>query len=399
MTFKTSAWVYPWDLQDEGIARVLDRLKQSGINGINVTTIYHSGMFFLPHNPRRKIYFTEPGSLYFPPDKSWYGKIKIKPPVSHLASRKFWEELREETLKRSMELTSWTLALHNSKIGLDYPETNVVNAFGDLYPTALCAANEDVREFILMLVEDLAVNYRFDNIFIESLEFMPLRHGYHHEVIGVPVSPMVDFLMSLSFSPSLCTKAKEAGIDIDSVRVLVRDLCSRELKDPFQSQLQMGLAELEEFLEGEFSRYLSFREKLLSSLLREIRTVLDKNGKVNLWVCDFGPLYPLGPFRNGWQNGVNLKQWLPYIDAIHPTFYFADLGLFKQKVDEYFSLLGAMEHKVEIIPAVRSILPQVASKKDLSAMVRYLKPHSDGMSFYNYGFMAYETLDWIRQEL
>jgi len=392
-----SVWIYPWDLQDEGIANVLDRLQANNIQGLNVVVIYHSGMFFLPHNPKRKLYFPQPGALYFPPDK-WYEQSAIKPPVSEFASKAFWDELREETLKRNMKLTAWSLALHNSFIGFNYPETNVVNAFGDRYPTALCPTNEALRDFLLHVYEDLAKNYGFDNILIESLEYMPFRHGYHHEVFGVPVNPLIDFFMSLSFSPGIYKKAAEQGIDLDKVRNFVKVKCEEAFNNPFSQQPTMSWEEIRNAADGQMGAYLDLRENLLADLMKEIKEVISANSKAMVSALDFGPLYGLGPSETSWQNGVNLEKHVPYLDQIHPTFYFTDPEVLKAKVAEYFGVIAKLSKPVEIVPAIRAILPQVGSQEDLRVQISCLRDRCSSFTFYNYGFMAYEVLEWIGRE-
>jgi len=393
-----SVWIYPWDLQDEGIASVLDRLKDNNINGVNVAVNYHSGMFLLPHNPKRKLYFPRPGALYFPPDASWYEKSVIKPPVSEFASKTFWVKLREETAKRGMTVTAWSLALHNSFIGFNYPQTNVVNAFGDHYPTALCPSNSSIREFLLNLYNDLSKNYDFDNILIESLEYMPFRHGYHHEVIGIPVNATIDFFMSLSFSPELNQRAVSNGIDIEAVRNYVRNKVEEAFSNPSASK-EMSWDEIEAAVDGHMKAYLNLREEVISSLLGEIKSLIAANNKnTKLSALDFGPLYAMGPRGKSWQNGVNLEKIVNFIDEIHPTFYFADITLFKSKVDEYLGIWRSLERPVDLVPAIRAILPQINGPADLHEQVSYLKPHSSGFTFYNYGFMVYETLKWISNE-
>ena len=49
---------YPWDVIDEGYDAIIDAVKRSGLNAIYITVNYHSGMFFLPHSKKRKIYFS-----------------------------------------------------------------------------------------------------------------------------------------------------------------------------------------------------------------------------------------------------------------------------------------------------------------------------------------------------
>ena len=393
-----SVWIYPWDLQDEGISNVLNRLQDNNIQGINVAVIYHSGMFFLPHNPKRKLYFPQPGALYFPPDSSWYDKSPIKPPISEFASKAFWDELRNETAKRGMTMTAWSLALHNSFIGFNYPDTSVVNAFGDLYPTALCPSSSIMSNFLVDMYKDLAQNYSFDNILIESLEFMPFRHGYHHEVIGVPINSDIDFFMSLSFSPGMYEKSASEGINIEAVRNFIRSKCEEAFNAPFQQQSVMSWGEIENAVDGHMKAYLNLREDLIINVLKEIKTVISKHSKAKFSALDFGPLYLLGPRDTSWQNGVNLTKASPYLDEIHPTFYFTDKDIFRTKIDEYLAVIGKLEKPLDIIPAIRAVLPQVGSQEDLKDQLDYLKPHSSGFTFYNYGFMPYETLKWISEE-
>lgn len=87
-------FAYPWDVIDEGADAVLDAVERAGLNALYITTWYHSGMFFLPHNPVRRTYFPTPGALYFQPG-AWHGEHRLTPPVSDLTQdwAGFWEEL------------------------------------------------------------------------------------------------------------------------------------------------------------------------------------------------------------------------------------------------------------------------------------------------------------------
>src|SRR5690625_4285091 len=98
---------------DEGIPETLDKIKKAKINTVNVAVHYHSGRFLLSHNPKRKVYFPKPGAIYFKEDPSCYADSKIKPISSSKYTDEFWNQLREETNKRSMKITAWMLALHN----------------------------------------------------------------------------------------------------------------------------------------------------------------------------------------------------------------------------------------------------------------------------------------------
>ena len=62
----------------------------------------------------------------------------------------------------------------------------------------------------------------FDKILIESLEYLPLRHGHHHEVIGVDFSADIDFIMSLNFSNKCLETLKQKNIDGEMIRNWVK---------------------------------------------------------------------------------------------------------------------------------------------------------------------------------
>jgi hypothetical protein len=389
---ETSFWVYPWDLADEGVGEPLRRMRDTaGATTVNVATVYHSGKFLHVHNPKRRVVFPRSGTLYYQPAGSWYGRLRIQPPVWEEAEG-FWEELSQEAERLDLDLCAWVLCLHNSGVGFGYPDCAVENAFGDRIFTDLCANSPDVREFLVALLRDVASRLGPDRILLESLEYMPFRHDYHHEVIGVPTGPTVDFLMSLCFCQHCARAAARSGVDLTSVRSWVREVLNRHFADPYGTRTEMSWSELREAAGGEFAGLLELRQTALASLLEEIAGGVRESSSARLALCDFGPLYPNGPDGRAWENGVDLSRHLPLVDEIHPTFYFTDPDLHRQKAEQYVELLAGEK---PMVPAIRAILPQTASEEDLRRQLEPLAPHASGFSFYNYGFMPLPTLDWI----
>ena len=158
----------------------------------------------------------------------------------------------------------------------------------------------------------------------------------------------------------------------------------------------MNWSDFENAIDGQFWKYYQTREESITNINKVVINELRQDKNLKIGLVDFGPLYPLGPNKQRWQNGVNLTSLLPLIDEIHPTFYFADLELFKQKYDIYKNVL---ENKVDMIPAIRTILPQIANQTDLNNQLKVFNQESAGFSFYNYSFMNYENLDWINNSL
>ena len=52
-----------------------------------------------------------------------------------------------------------------------------------------------------------------------------------------------------------------------------------------------------------------------------------------------------------------------------------------------------------MIPAIRTILPQITNQMDLINQLKVFNKESSGFSFYNYSFMNYENLDWINNSI
>ena len=140
-------YAYTWDVIDEGANAVLDGVERAGLNSLYLAVWYHSGMFFLPHNPARRVYFPKPGALYFKPGE-WHGGHPLAPPVSELSENwpGFWEELSSLAERRGISLAAWMPVFHNSGIGTAYPEVAVENPWGDRIFHTICPSNDRVAE-------------------------------------------------------------------------------------------------------------------------------------------------------------------------------------------------------------------------------------------------------------
>jgi hypothetical protein len=389
-------YAYPWDVIDEGVDAVLDAVERAGLNTLYLTTWYHSGMFFLPHNPRRRTYFPTPGALYYQPGE-WHPSHALAPPVSGLTEDwpAFWTSLAEAAGRRGIGLSAWMPVLHNSGVGSAHPDMVVENPWGDRITHTLCPSNDQVRDLVLNVMRDVAGMGAFERILIESIEYLPLRHGHHHEVIGVPLDADIEFLASLCFCPACMARLGRAGVDAGSVRKWVCETVDGALAGA--PRQQMGWAELHEGANGAFGDYLSVRSAGPSELIAQCASAIRKeDADVTVACLDFGPLYGLGPDGRRWQNGNDLDIVLPAIDEVHPTFYFTDPQVLKSRVAAYNEVVG---DRVRQVPAIRAILPQTDGPQGLADQLAATKANASGFTFYNYSFMALRSLDWIRAGL
>ena len=392
MTAPLGLYAYPWDLIDEGTSAVLDALERAGLNSLYITTWYHSGMFFLPHNPKRRVHFPEPGALYFDPGP-WHAEHPLAPTVSKLSTdwSGFWEELARSADDRGITLSAWMPVLHNSGVGNAHPDVAVENPWGDRITHTLCPSNPSVRDLVLSVMKDVAAMGIFDRVLLESIEYLPLRHDHHHEVIGVPLDPDVEFLASLCFCPACNARLKTNGVDADLVRDWVCSTVDSSL-DGAPREV-MGWTGIEAAAGGQMEGYLLSRESGPSDLIVEAAETFRETGEPKIGCLDFGPLFPLGPNGRRWQNGVDLNRILDHIDELHPTFYQADPSSREQSIADYNSVVGPT---VTQIPALRAVLPQTFDSAGLAAQAAAVASTASGVSFYNYSFMPLRCLDWIR---
>ncbi len=386
-------YAYPWDVVDEGTPAVLDAVERAGLNSLYIVLWYHSGMFFLPHNPVRRVYFPTPGALYFDPG-NWHDEHALAPPISDICEdwNAFWPGLKDAADARGITLSAWMPILHNSGVGNAHPEVAVRNAWGDPIYHTLCPSNTSVCDLVSRVAGDVAKLGIFDRILFESIEYLPLRHDHHHEVIGVPLRADIEFLASLCFCPACMNRLQSNDLDAEAIRGWTRQTVDGSHHE--NTEVQFDWVRLEASLDGRIGAYLRVRESGITGVTQRIvESVRATAPKTVVSALDFGPLYPLGPNSGKWQNGVNLEAVLPLFDEIHPTYYFTDAGLLSERVSMYNSVLPDEIHQV---PAVRAVLPQTESAAGLIEQLSLIAPSASGLSFYNYSFMNHVTLDWIR---
>jgi len=405
-----SAFLFAQDLLDEGVATVLDRLSYGGLNGATMAVAYHHGRDVFPHNPKHTIVYHEGGTVYFHPQAGRYAKASLQPRIARIASDVDpLAQLTNAAAARGMHVGAWAALLHNSRLASNHPDCAPVNAFGDPMLNYLCPAHPAARAYACAIVADIA-RYGVRSIELEALSYQPFDHGYHHERSFIRLSPNIRFLLGLCFCPHCLTAARRAGIDGALVRNHVRTRVEHVLKSAANETWEPDIQEeqLRSEAQGELGRFLDVRQQTVASLVEEVTAAaheasptarvvfLELSGGV-LGYATGRPATEQQATSLAWRDGVDILAVARACDGIGVLAYFAEPDRLDREIAAYQRTVPTGKG-LEVL--LRPMLPDAESPAALAMKVASLRRSGiTDISFYHYGFMRLESLDWIRAAL
>lgn len=375
---ETGVWIYLWDLMDEGIDETLDRLLGFGFTFLNVAVSYHAGRMLLPHNPKRKVYILEGGTVYFTP-RGTYGRLKPAP-HSTVAAGDALEKVVSKAKQRGLKVKAWTVLAHNSRLGAANPDCATVNAFGDINTSILCPANQHVQEYSVNLCKELATHYDFNTIQIETLDFWGFEHGFHHEKIGVKLSDVARWLLTFCFCPACLIWGRREGIDADALRENIAKALSNYFENGEDS-------EFDHIPAGDLERFQQVRVAVVENAIGKVRDSVSEMGGGLLE-------YIIGP-EQSWQRGaaVDPAQIAKNVDRI------AVMAYYPTAEDIANALRGLPKElsRNSVCVGLQACHPFLKSPEQMRRVLRSC--HGLGFntySFYNYGLVPFRVWGWIR---
>lgn len=399
----TSIYSYPWDVRDETPQAFCANVREKlGVDTISLAVSYHAGKLILPHNPRRRVYYPEDGSIYFRPDPTAFARSPIKPRVSTLAQEEdMLASLCSVAGNNGLSVIAWTVCLHNTRLGMAYPDYAPRNAFGDTAITYLCPSHEAVRAYTCALASDLARRYPLRAIQLEAAHHMPFVHGFHHEMQQVPVTPTVQVLLGLCFCPACLELARASGVDGERVRDYVRtqvEQCLQSEEDTVGDEA-WSRDYWREQIDGELERYFALRTESVQHLLGEVHQAVHAVSSVPVHLQDpsANGVQHLSSLDLSWLSGLENPPRTGTADGVAMLGYIADQSIFQREVDIYCErVLPTIPLEVGLRPA----RPDCTSAQELAAKVAYCaQKQVSGISFYNYGMMPESRMRWIKDAL
>jgi hypothetical protein len=214
------AYLYPWDAA--GDPACADRIAGLGTDRAVLAAAYHTVRALSPAHPARKVVTASHSAVYYHPDRArWRGRA-VQPALATWAPGSF-HQAAHALRDADLDVYAWVVLTHNQHLGTLHPGLAVVNAFGDRYPWALCAANHLVREYCATLAAEAAALPEVDGLELESCGWYGFEHLHAHDKTGASAtSAETRALLSLCFCDACEVEYADAGIAPQRLRDQVR---------------------------------------------------------------------------------------------------------------------------------------------------------------------------------
>ncbi|NGN69291.1 hypothetical protein G5C51_36070 [Streptomyces sp. A7024] len=219
---KTSAFLYPWDVVGDPAAA--ERIAELGVDQVTLASAYHSTRALTPRHPRHRIVTARHAAVLYPVDEArWLGR-RLRPYGQDWVDGEDPFGAAAEALRAAgLDVHTWVVLAHNSRMGAEHPDTSVVNAYGDRYPWAPCIARPEVRDYLVELAAEAAVRPGAGGCELESLGWYGVAHLHAHDKIGgVELGGAAQYLMSLCFCPVCAEGYLALGVGAEELRGAVR---------------------------------------------------------------------------------------------------------------------------------------------------------------------------------
>ncbi|WP_217208684.1 hypothetical protein [Streptomyces sp. AC550_RSS872] len=218
---KASTFVYPWDINGDPEAPGM--IAALGVQQVTLAAAYHSTRALTPRHPRHRIVTAEHAAVLYPADGRWQGRALRPYPAGDWAPGNAFGEAAAALTAAGLEVHTWVVLAHNSRLGADHPDTSVVNAYGDRYPWAPCIAQPATRAYLVELAAEAAARPGARGTELESLGWYGLQHLHAHDKTGgVPLGDAGMYLMALCFCPTCKEGYGARGLDADELAAAVR---------------------------------------------------------------------------------------------------------------------------------------------------------------------------------
>ena len=218
---RTGAYLYPWDV--DGDPAAADRIAGLGLTEVTLAAAYHAVRAVTPSHPEHRI-VTRDAGVYYRPDPARWAGLSLRPQAGPADQAGSFERAAAALRAAGIAVTAWAVITHNSRLA-GPGESAVRNAFGDVYPWALCAGSAGVRGYAAALAAEVAALAGVDAIELEACGWYGFEHGSAHDKTGDGAARAgADglWLLSLCFCAECGQAYRSAGADPAKLAAQVR---------------------------------------------------------------------------------------------------------------------------------------------------------------------------------
>jgi hypothetical protein len=215
-------YAYPWDFVGDRAAAA--RAGALGMDTVAVAANYHPTRAATPLHPDHRIFEAPHAACYVPlREAAWRGHRLVPLTPAWDRDGVSFAGAHGQLTAEGLAVDAWIVLTHNGLLGREHPDLVVHNAFGDMYPYALCPSAEDVQEYCRTLVAEILASAPVDGVVLEACGAMGIDHGGDHdktEFAGWDEARRA--LLSLCFCDACEARFSAAGVDSDRLAQLVR---------------------------------------------------------------------------------------------------------------------------------------------------------------------------------
>jgi len=371
-------WAYPWDILDEGVEAVADRLDDLGIDEVCLATNYHSVQPFLPHNPERRTFFAQASSYFYPGEG--YGRLRPVPNEA-MEGTDWLAVLSDAIAETDIALSSWTIGCHNSRLGLANPDVTLTSPHGDSLAFGLCPSHPDVQEYLVALVSDLDERADLERIELESFDyFYGTGFGWHHEKYHARLGRLGEFLFGLCFCKYCCMNAADTGVDVKQARERAATTVDA-LAEGALAHDTTPRAWIDDH--PEVAAYTDVRTDTLTELFSDLAAAVK---------TDLGYYVGLLSVEESWMHGADLAKLDDHVD------YLTVIAYESSRADAVTQIRAARKSVSDtpLHAGVRPGHPDIYDGATVEAIVDGLVEEGvPRIVFYNYGMLPERNLGWV----
>ena len=231
---EVSSRLFPWDHLDEGVEHILDVLQETTLtNSLYPVILMHDekrplSEFYYPHNPRRKVHWTEDSRAYWHFDPSFYKESRITPLASEDPELKdtdwvafYTQAARKRGMLAGVEFShTW---VDKQRLKEEFQDCVQRDVNGRPSATQLCPNSPDTLAYARALYTELATRYDLD--FIQTC-FLGFTGAPSYREKMTEVQRLMRLPLGTCFCEHCAREAEAQGLHWSAIVECVRRLAA-----------------------------------------------------------------------------------------------------------------------------------------------------------------------------